>query len=157
MLFLTFQIGGDLYALDCGHVVEIVPMVRLRKFPKAPTYLLGVFQYRGQVAPVIDLCSLAGFDAARQVLSTRIIMVRLKDVAGSDRVLGLVAELVMETVRVEETSLAQPGIAIEDSEYLGKMIICPRGLVQCIRPEALVSASLRQVLFPTEDQGTFSK
>jgi chemotaxis-related protein WspB len=150
MLFLTFKIGGDLYAMDTGNVVEIVPMVSLREISKAPRYLRGVFQYRGQVVPVIDLCSLAGFDTARQVLSTRIIIVSVKDSEGSDRMLGLVAERIVEIVRAEEAGLAQTGIAIEDSPYLGKMITCPQGLVQCIRPEALLSASLGQLLFPVE-------
>lgn len=150
MLFLTFQIGGAPYALDCANVAEIVPMVRLRQIPNAPRFVRGVFQYRGQVVPVIDLCSLAGFDNAREVLSTRIIIVCLKDSEGRDRVLGLVAEQVMETVRAEKSALIESGIAVETSPYLGKMLTCPQGLVQCIRPEALVSASLGHVLFPVE-------
>ncbi len=150
MLFLTLQIGGAPYALDCANVVEIVPMVHLREIPNAPRFVRGVFQYRGRVVPVIDLCSLAGFDNARALLSTRIILVCLRDSEGRERVLGLLAEQVMETVRAEESTLIDSGIAIEDSPYLGKMLTCPQGLVQCIRPEALVSASLGHALFPVE-------
>ncbi|MCE5334312.1 MAG: chemotaxis protein CheW [Desulfobacteraceae bacterium] len=154
MLFLKFQIGGDVYALDCSYVVEIVPMVQLREISKAPPYLPGVFQYRGQVVPVIDLCSLAGFDAARQVLSTRIVIVRIRDAEGGERILGIVAERIVEIVRVEEGSLAQTGVAIGNAPYLGKMITSPQGLVQCILPEGLVSSSLGQVLFPTGNGGS---
>lgn len=150
MLFLTMQIGDDPYALDCANVVEIIPMVPLRKMPQSPPFLRGVFQYRGQVVPVIDLCSLAGFGNARQVLSSRIIIVSVTDPEGRDRVLGLAAERVMETIRAEDAGLAETGVAIENSPYLGKMIPGPQGLVQCIRPEALVSASLGRVLFPIE-------
>lgn len=154
MLLLTFQIGGNLYALDCRQVVEIVPMVSLRELPKAPRYLRGVFQYRGRVAPVIDLCALCGFQPAREVLSTRIIMLNLEDTGEAARSLGIVAEQVIETFRVEETGLFEPGIAVEDSPHLGKMVSSGKGLVQCIRPEVLLRTYLKDVLFTRENEET---
>jgi chemotaxis-related protein WspB len=156
MLILTFQIGGSYYAMNCGLVLEIVPMVRLREFPKAPPYLLGIFQYRGKAVPVIDLCALAGYDNARGLLSTRIIMTAFKDVSGKECILGLAAERVIETVRVEESSIVQPA-TVEDFPFLGEMISCRRGLVQCIRPEALMSAPIAHALFPAEDEGFSSR
>jgi len=58
MLFLTFQLGAERYALDASRVVEVLPLVELRKIPNAPHGVAGIFNYRGQPVPVADLSDL---------------------------------------------------------------------------------------------------
>ena len=36
MLFLLFQLGQDRYALDASRVVEVVPLLTLKQFPRPP-------------------------------------------------------------------------------------------------------------------------
>jgi len=150
MLLVTFQIGGERYALDCRNVVEIIPMVRLEVFHNLPDYIRGVFQYRGKLVPVVDLCSVSGFAAAREMLSTRIILVNYRDGANRPRVIGLIAELVTETMRVDEASLRPLELELAASALLGEMVMTSGGMVQCIRPEALLPPSVGRVLFSVE-------
>ena len=75
MLFLTFTVGANRYAIDVTRVVEVVPRVELRKIPHAPAFLAGLLGYRGKVVPVIDLGLLLGITPCRDCLSTRIILV----------------------------------------------------------------------------------
>jgi chemotaxis-related protein WspB len=75
MLLLTFRAAENLYALDVARVVEVVPRIDLRRFPHAPAFIAGMFDYRGTVVPVIDLGILLGSTACRNQLNTRIILV----------------------------------------------------------------------------------
>jgi len=75
MLMLLFYVGDDRYAADCRRVVEVVPTVTLKKLHNAPEYIPGLFNYRGHLVPVIDLCQMIQGMAARAYLSTRIVLV----------------------------------------------------------------------------------
>lgn len=75
MLMLTFQVGKDHLALDVRRVHEIVPYVRLQPVACSPPWLTGVFVYRGQAVPVVDLHRLLGAGECPIHLSTRIILV----------------------------------------------------------------------------------
>ncbi len=75
MLLLTFRAADNLYAINVARVVEVVPRINLRQLPHAPSFLTGVFDYRGKVVPVVDLGVLLGSQNCRDRLSTRIILV----------------------------------------------------------------------------------
>ena len=101
MLFLIFRLDDDRYALAASEVAEVLPMVRLKRFPKAPPAVAGALDYHGAPVPVVDLCALMLGRAARPWASTRILVVTLPDAAGAPRLLGLLAERATETVRLD--------------------------------------------------------
>ena len=76
MLFLVFQIGNDRYAMDTSRIVEVIPFLALKRIPQAPKGVAGLFNYRGQPVPALDLCDLTLGQPAREHLSTRIIIVK---------------------------------------------------------------------------------
>ena len=55
MLILAIRIGDQTFAVPTQWIVEVVPLVSLRDVPQAPPYLAGVCNYRGRIAPVIDM------------------------------------------------------------------------------------------------------
>jgi chemotaxis-related protein WspB len=151
VLLIVFQMGGERYALNSRHVVEIVPLVPFRELPRAPEYVCGLFEYRGQITPVVDLSSLAGKGASQRLLSTRVILVRYLDSRDCVRVLGLLAERVTDTVEVKESDLRPPGIRIEESKYLRRVFTDPTGIIQCIELEELLPTPVRDILFPADE------
>src|SRR5436853_7649828 len=98
MLFLLFQLGNDRYALEAIRVVEVVPLLTLKQWAQGPPGLAGIFNYRGQPVPAIDLAQVAGGRAASERLSTRIIIVNHTDGSGKNHLLGLIAEHATEVV-----------------------------------------------------------
>ena len=38
MLFILFQLGQDCYALDAAQVAEVLPLVLVKKIPRAPAH-----------------------------------------------------------------------------------------------------------------------
>jgi chemotaxis-related protein WspB len=99
MFVLTFQVGGDRLALDVQRVREVIPRVNLQRVAGAPGWLAGLFVYRGQVVPVIDLHRLLGAGECPPHLSSRIILVvasALAEGGGKESLLGLLAAQVAE-------------------------------------------------------------
>jgi chemotaxis-related protein WspB len=161
MLMLLFYVGDDRYALDSRRVVEVVPTVTLKKMHGAPAYIPGLFNYRGHLVPVIDLCQMIQGTPARAYLSTRIVLVncQLPDISsdiseGGDRILhspiilGLMAERVTETLDRPETAFVSPTIKVDNTPYLGGTIADDRGMIQFVRVEHLLPESQKNYLLP---------
>ncbi len=75
MLLVPFKVGKNKYALNSDQIIEIIPRINLREIHKAPKFVAGMFNYRGHVIPVIDLCSLIAGYLSANCLGTRIIIV----------------------------------------------------------------------------------
>ncbi|HVM48773.1 MAG TPA: chemotaxis protein CheW [Candidatus Acidoferrum sp.] len=123
MLFLLFQVGENRYALETSRVVEVVPLVELKPLPQAPEGVAGVFDYRGRPIPAVDLASLMLGRPARELLSTRIVVVNYPDDFGSNHFLGLVAERVTSTLRKDARDFVDPGGHPGLSPQLGPILM----------------------------------
>lgn len=147
MLFILFQLGQDCYALDAAQVAEVLPLVQVKKIPRAPAGVAGVFTYRGAPVPVLDLSELALGRPARARLSTRVLLVHYPDANGTPRLLGLIAEKATETLRREPGDFVASGVKSDGAPYLGPVASDARGLIQWVQVDKLLPASVREVLF----------
>ncbi|WP_088892720.1 chemotaxis protein CheW [Leptolyngbya ohadii] len=141
-MLLLFHIGENLYAIDTDRVIEIVPMVLLRKIEPAPDHIAGVFNYRGNIVPVIDLCRLIRGNPCRICYSSRLIMVSYSPEEGKtqeqpQRQFGLIVERVSETLKVaaDRIKTAEP---ISDSPYFGELFVDEKGIIQTVNWEQLI-------------------
>jgi len=138
MLLLLFHAADNLYALDISHVIEVIPIVALRKIPHVPAYVAGVFNYRGTIVPVIDLCHVIQKTSCRSRFSTRIIMVNHTAKDGGNYRLGLMAERVTETLSRPDID-AKNAAVVDDTPYLGEMFMDDHGMIQRIHWEHLLT------------------
>jgi purine-binding chemotaxis protein CheW len=53
--YLTFRLQGAWYAVEALQVREILQLPALTPVAEAPTYIMGVVNYRGHILPVMDL------------------------------------------------------------------------------------------------------
>jgi chemotaxis-related protein WspB len=146
MLFLLFQIGNDRYALDCRHAVEVIPYLALKKLPQAPRGLAGIFNYRGRPIPALDLCELAFDRPARELLSTRIIVVNFTDDGGREQNLGLIAERATGMIRRDQKDFVNTGMKIGAAPYLGPVAMDDQGVIQLLHVQHLLSSKLRELI-----------
>ncbi len=142
MLFILFQIGTGRFALEATRITEVLPLMSVRPLPQAPAGVTGVLSYRGAPLPVIDLSQLVLGQPAQPRLSTRILVVTC---AGGKHV-GLIAERANETLRREPTEFADTGVALPGAPYLGPVTQDPRGFVQRVDPEKLISLASLQAI-----------
>lgn len=147
MLFLLFQLGNDHYALDAGQVAEVLPLVSLKQIPLAPPAVAGVFDFRGEPVPVVDLSQLALGRPAHRRLSTRIILAHYSDAHGEPRLLGLIAEKVTETMRRDPSDFVTTGVDLDAAPYLGPVATDARGLIQRVDVDQLLTPPVRELLF----------
>jgi chemotaxis-related protein WspB len=160
MLFLIFELGHDRYALPAAQIAEVLPVVRIKRVPHAPSGVIGVFDYHGAPVPVIDLCELTlGRPAARR-LSTRLIVVSYADrraksgeaktgqshLSGS-HLLGLIAERATDTMIRDPSDFVASGITTNHAPYLGHVTTSSHGVVQRIDVETLLPDAVRESLF----------
>ena len=145
MLFLLFQLGNERYALEASRVVEVVPLVALKSLPQTPKGVAGIFNYRGQPVPAVDLCALTVGEPAKEHLSTRIIVVKLE--GDGDRLVGLIAEHATEMLRKEPGEFMESGLRIKAAPYLGGVFLDPNGPIQRVHEQRLLSDTLREALF----------
>jgi chemotaxis-related protein WspB len=151
MLFLQFHIGADAYVLDTTQIVEVLPLVRIKRIPRAPEGVAGLFNYRGKAVPVIDLSELTVGRTAQRNISTRLILVRY-----GAHLLGLIAERATETIQREAADFAAPGISSDATAYLGPVTQKAGRLIQWIEVDKLLSEPVRRVLFPEAEEQLWS-
>ncbi|MEI7664904.1 MAG: chemotaxis protein CheW [Synechococcaceae cyanobacterium ELA263] len=138
VLLLLFSAGGPLYAMESKDVVEVIPRVSLRPAVNLPSYVPGLFNYRGVVVPVIDLCFLIQGCPSCQNLSSRIIMVTSGDNNDKDQYIGLLSEGVTDTISRPLTAFHETGLSSGSKPYLGGMTLDERGMVQILHLKVLL-------------------
>lgn len=150
MLVLLFHTGNDLYAIDSAQVVEVIPRVSLRKVHHVPDYVAGLFNYRGMIAPVIDLCHLIRGTPSQAHLSTRIIIVKRSQPSGAVQYLGLMAERVTETLTISAAEIRRSSLCAEAAPYLSGMIVDENRMIQAVQLEQLFSDERHTYLLNSE-------
>jgi chemotaxis-related protein WspB len=146
MLFLLFQLGNDRYAIEASRVVEVVPLLELKKIPHAPRGIAGIFNYRGSPVPALDLCEVATESSARERLSTRIIIIRHRPASGAEHLLGIIAEKATETLRKNPGDFVDSGLRITGAPYLGPVLMDPNGAIQWINEQHLFPKDFRELI-----------
>ncbi len=139
MLLLLFQADENLYAIETTSVIEVLPIVVLRKVHQVPKYVAGVFSYRGCIVPVIDLCQLICGTPCQIRFNTRIIMVNYTTRNGDQQYLGLMAERVTETLKQSAADSGSAKASLNDTPYLGEIFMHEKGMIQRLHWETLVS------------------
>ena len=153
MLVLTFQVGKEAFALDIRRVREVVPRVRLRPVSGAPGWLAGLFVYRGQAVPVLDLHRLAGAGECPPHLSSRIILVPHGGPDGTEGLLGLLATQVADIREVSADARPLAGLAGESGPDLGSVVADGTGLLRLLDPDKLLGASAWRELLALPAEG----
>ena len=147
MLLVVFHAGEERFGLEAGQIIEIVPLVRLGPVQHAPAWVAGLFNYRGSVAPVIDVSMMLKGEPARNLLSTRILLVNYPGRRGESHVLGLLAERVLETIACSPDDFQTSGIATPDAPYLGGVLVDGGRMLRRITLAELLPPEVQELLF----------
>jgi purine-binding chemotaxis protein CheW len=102
--YLTFRLGGELFALNVAQVREVLEVSRITRVPTAPEYMRGVANVRGQAVPVVDLRRRFGLEATQDTVNSRVIVMEL-EFEDEVAVLGGLADSVHEVLEFEPSSI----------------------------------------------------
>jgi purine-binding chemotaxis protein CheW len=97
--FLTFMLGGELYAIGILAIKEIIEYSTLTEVPMMPPSVRGVINLRGSVVPVVDLAVRFGRASSAVTKRTCIVIVEISlDDARQD--VGVVVDAVNEVLDI---------------------------------------------------------
>ncbi len=144
MLLLSFNIGDDRYVIDTRNIIEVTTLVRLKKLPGSINGVAGLLNYHGTAVPVIDISALCEKPAQQNTLTTRIIIVEYR----KKHILGIKAENVTETLRIDSNAFKESGIEINNNDFLGDVAEIDNRFIQLINIDQLLTDEIRMCLFP---------
>ncbi|MBF0902800.1 MAG: purine-binding chemotaxis protein CheW, partial [Campylobacter concisus] len=98
-----FVVGEEEYAIPILNIQEIIKPIEYTRVPSVPDYVLGVFNLRGNVIPLIDLRKRFSLNVTKQSPSTRYIV--MKD---EDNIAGFVIDRLTEAIRIDRNRIDPP-------------------------------------------------
>ena len=105
--YLTFLLGGEMFAVGILNVKEIIEYGHLTEIPMMPAFIRGVINLRGAVVPVIDLA--ARFGKTQSLIGKRscivIVEIRENDLRHD---IGLLVDAVSEVIEIPASDIEPP-------------------------------------------------
>jgi chemotaxis-related protein WspB len=166
MQLLTFTVAGQPYAIESRRVIEVLPLVPARPIPLMPDYVRGIFTYRGQLVPLVDLRSRFRAEGTTPAapparLSTRVIVVEFipsgaaptpgtgaGDQSATPVRLGLIAEDVISIQSAAAADVTFSSMELGHAPFLGRILRLEGSTVQVISVEHLLPVELMAGIFP---------
>jgi chemotaxis signal transduction protein len=150
LLFDTIAPEGDRrWAIACGGIVELLPVVRWRELPDAPRWLRGVFQRQQSLHPLIDLSLRLGGPPTEPRLGSRIVLVRLAPERSDGGLGGILLGGVLGIDTIDWSSSAgHVGQACSLDSPFGSLVSHHGTTVQLLHPDRLLVGEDRLRLFP---------
>ncbi|MBI5548151.1 MAG: purine-binding chemotaxis protein CheW [Deltaproteobacteria bacterium] len=117
--YLGFRLAEEIYAIELSKVREIAKVPPITEVPRAPSFVMGVMNLRGEVMPVFDLHKRLGLVRhAPCNRSARVVVVE----TGLGPA-GLLVEAVEQVVRLRSSTIEAPppglGAGLESDYLLG--------------------------------------
>lgn len=105
--YLTFVLGGEVYALGILNIKEIIDYGHLTEVPMMPSFVRGVINLRGSVVPVIDLQARFGKGGTQIAKRTGIVIVETGSDDGQQDI-GIVVDAVNEVIDIGREDIEPP-------------------------------------------------
>lgn len=100
---VTFGLGTEEFGVDIMCVQEIIRIPPITRVPKAPSYVEGVINLRGNVIPVISLRTRFSMDRVEETDLSRIIVLQVQN-----KVFGIRVDAVTEVLRLDTEAIEPP-------------------------------------------------
>ena len=97
--YLTFLLGGEMFAIGILHIKEIIEYGHLTTVPMMPSFIRGVINLRGAVVPVVDLSTRFGREQTE--ISRKTCIVIIEAMTGEEKQdIGVVVDAVSEVLEI---------------------------------------------------------
>ena len=100
---ISFSVGEEEYGLELPRVKEVIRVRQATWLPRAPSFVKGIINLRGDVIPIIDLRDKFGLASREYTAQTRVIVVEVEG-----RLLGLVVDSASQVVRISADMIEPP-------------------------------------------------
>lgn len=149
--YLTFVLGGELFAMAISRIQEIIEYGDLTYVPMVPEFIRGVLNLRGRVVPVIDLSVRLGRHAAEVTVDTCIVIVEMgSDEPGEDEFLsiGMMVDAVNEVLEITPAEIEpSPSFGAHiRTDFIEGMVPARGGFMIVLQVDAVLSVEEMSLL-----------
>jgi purine-binding chemotaxis protein CheW len=150
--FLTFFLGGELFAISILVVKEIIEYGQLTAVPMMPEFIRGVLNLRGQVLPVVDLAARFGRAQSEVARRTCVVIVEM-DNDGDKQDVGVVVDSVSAVMDIAASAI-QPAPAFGAkirADFISGMVEVDNRFVIILNVDQVLSIDEMAVLASIEE------
>ncbi len=112
-----FIVGNEELAVPILNIQEIIKPIECTKVPSVPDYVLGVFNLRGSILPLIDLRRKFGLPPIPQNEDTRYIVIKTENNEA-----GFVIDRLTKAIRINQSDIETPPETFHREESGNNMI-----------------------------------
>jgi purine-binding chemotaxis protein CheW len=105
--YLTFTLGGEMFAVAILNVKEIIEYGTVTEIPMMPGFIRGVINLRGAVVPVIDLSCRFGGKATEVARRTCIVIIEMHE-GEQKQDIGVMVDAVSEVLEIAADEIEPP-------------------------------------------------
>lgn len=105
--YLTFLLGGEMFAVAILNVKEIIEYGSLTEIPMMPPFIRGVINLRGAVVPVIDLSARFGGRQSEVGKRSCIVIVEVSE-GEFQHDIGIMVDAVSEVIEIPGSDIEPP-------------------------------------------------
>lgn len=129
-----FIIGNEEYAIPILSIQEIIKPIEYTRVPQVPDYVMGVFNLRGDVIPLINLRKKFNLQSENQTDDTRYMVLR-----GEDNIAGFMIDRLTKAIRIKKDRIDPPPETIHsDSGIIYGIGKQESSMLTILRVEALL-------------------
>lgn len=141
---IVFTLNQLRFAVPIEQVWRVEPLAdqTLTRVPRAPTFLEGVVNVRGQVVPILELKRRFALDVGERPPKARLLIVEME----GQRV-GLIVDTVSDILWLPTDKIVSPPAMV--AQISGVFI---QGVAKLTEEDLLIILDLREVLSPAERQ-----
>jgi purine-binding chemotaxis protein CheW len=103
---LTFDLQGDMFAIEAKHVREILDLVTITEVPNSDPFVNGLINVRGKVVPLADLRIKFVMEQRPPTVDTRIVVLEI-EFEGEPVTVGIRADKVHEVAEITASALQE--------------------------------------------------
>ena len=141
--FISFAVGEEEYGLELLRVKEVIRMREITWLPKAPSFVKGIINLRGDVIPIIDLKEKFGLESRADAAQTRVIVVEVEG-----RLMGMVVDSASQVVRIpaDQIDLPPPVLGGFSQEFITGVGKLENRLVILLNADAILTVDEKVAL-----------
>lgn len=106
--YLTFMLGGEMFAIGILGIKEIIEYGNLTIVPMMPTFVRGVINLRGAVVPVVDLSARFGRPNSAITRRSCVVIIEAKAADGQAQDIGLLVDTVSAVLDIPASQIEPP-------------------------------------------------
>ncbi|QGG74562.1 chemotaxis protein CheW [Pseudomonas syringae] len=106
--YLTFMLGGEMFAIGILGIKEIIEYGSLTVVPMMPAFVRGVINLRGAVVPVVDLSARFGRHNSAITRRSCVIIIEANSEDGQPQDIGLLVDNVSAVLEIPASQIEPP-------------------------------------------------